>query len=51
MFNGVFEKYVLLPSPLENPPQPPLKRGEPDPIPPLKRGVRGDSLRFASAIL
>jgi hypothetical protein len=31
---------------LENPLQPPLKKGEPDPIAPFLRGVRGDSLRY-----
>jgi hypothetical protein len=40
----VFEKYkIALANPID-PPQPPLKRGEPDPIPPFLRGVRGDPL-------
>jgi hypothetical protein len=38
----LFEKYKIAHTNPRDPPQPPLKRGEPDPIPPFLRGVRGD---------
>jgi hypothetical protein len=41
----LFEKSIWVPVSLEDPPQPPLKRGEPDPEVPLFKGDLGGSSR------